>query len=242
MIEIAVCDDNNYHCENIKNIIDKYMKSHSGIPFKIDTYSSGKELIDLGIAIQKYQIAFLDIEMDIDGLITARNIRKYSDKIYIAFITAFISHSLDGYEVEAIRYILKNDKLENAINECLITILHKMNSIVEPIKINYIFIDGERTVTLSTILYIESNLHKLVFWIMNEELKPYKKYGKLDDIDKSLAEYGFIRIHKSYLVNIKHIRNILSKKVILSNGMELVISKSKYKNVKELFIEYNGEF
>jgi len=242
MIEIAVCDDNNYYCGYIKNIIDKYMKSHADIAFNIDTYSSGKELIGLGIAIQKYQITFLDINMDdIDGLETARNIRKYSDKIYIVFITAFYSYSLGGYEVEAIRYILKNDKLEKAIYECLKTILHKMISAIEPVKIKFSFIDGKKAITISTILYVESNLHKLEFWIMEAELKSYKQYGKLDDIDKALSAYGFIRIHKSYLVNIKQIRNVLGNKAILRNGIELSISKSQYKKVKESFIEYNGD-
>ena len=51
----------------------------------------------------------------------------------------------------------------------------------------------------------------------------------------------FIRIHQSYLVNMKHIISIKNYKTVLDNGEELPMSKAKFKAAKEAFIEYKGE-
>ena len=46
---------------------------------------------------------------DVDGIVTAQKIREYSSEIYIVFVTAYINYSLEGYKVDAIRYLLKNN-------------------------------------------------------------------------------------------------------------------------------------
>ena len=66
---------------------------------------------------------------DIDGLETARQIRKKSDKVQLVFITGYITYALEGYKVNAVRYILKDEKtLENAIEECMDSIIKQMDS------------------------------------------------------------------------------------------------------------------
>lgn len=72
-------------------------------------------------------------------------------------------------------------------------------------------------------------------------MKIYTMYATLNDIEKDLENTGFIRIHQSFLVNLKYIINILRYKAILSNGEELVIPKARYKEVKDSFIAYQGE-
>ena len=99
------------------------------ISCEIDTFSSGKELLELGIELIQYDIIFLDINMDeIDGIVTAQKIREYSSEIFIVFVTAYINYSLEGYKVDAARYLLKNNtNFEESIYECMDSILHKMN-------------------------------------------------------------------------------------------------------------------
>lgn len=97
MLKIAICDDEKVFRDNINKYVAAYLNEKE-ISYEIDTFSSGKEIIDLGIEIKQYNIIFLDINMDdVDGIVTAQKIREYSSEIYIVFVTAYINYSLEGY-------------------------------------------------------------------------------------------------------------------------------------------------
>ena len=101
MLKIAICDDEKVFRDNINKYVAAYLNEKE-ISYEIDTFSSGKEIIDLGIEIKQYNIIFLDINMDdVDGIVTAQKIREYSSEIYIVFVTAYINYSLEGYKVDA---------------------------------------------------------------------------------------------------------------------------------------------
>lgn len=72
-------------------------------------------------------------------------------------------------------------------------------------------------------------------------MNTYTMYEKLSALEDTLKSDDFIRIHQSYLVNIKHIKNVVRYHVILNNDVELVIPKARYTYVKEQFISYQGE-
>ena len=145
--------------------MEKYL-SEKDISYEIDTFASGKEFLELGIELVQYDIIFLDINMDeVDGIVTAQKIREYSSEVYIVFVTAYINYSLEGYKVDAARYLLKNNtNFDDSIYECMDTILHKMNFIV--LKKIFKFNECEKDVPVERILYIESKLHKLEFHII----------------------------------------------------------------------------
>ena len=159
MLKIAICDDEKVFRDNINKYVAAYLNEKE-IYYEIDTFSSGKEIIDLGIEIKQYNIIFLDINMDdVDGIVTAQKIREYSSEIYIVFVTAYINYSLEGYKVEAIRYLLKNNtNLEASISECMDAILHKMNLVVK--KKKFKFNEGEKEINIfqiSQIALMDSN-------------------------------------------------------------------------------------
>ena len=240
MLRIAICDDEKLFRENIKKYVLKYL-SEKDISSEIDMFNSGKELLGLGTDLLGYNIIFLDINMDeIDGIMTAHKIREYSMDIYIVFVTAYVNYSLEGYKVDATRYLLKNTiNFDESIYECMDTILHKMNYIV--LKKYFKFNECEKNVQVDRILYIESRLHKLEFYIMEDKLKKYSIYGKLDELEKELQGNDFIRIHQSYLVNMKHIEKVSRYEALLNKGIKLEIPKARYKFVEETFVSYKGE-
>ena len=190
---------------------------------------------------RQYDIIFLDINMTgMDGIQTAKFIRKLSGEVYLVFITAFITYAIEGYKYNVARYLLKGNKnFEAILGECLDSILAKMDFKVESRVFE--FIEGKKIVNIERILYIESSLHKIIFYIVSDKRYQYRLYGKLNTIEESLKSLGFVRIHQSYLVNIRYIKMIKNYKAILTTGDVLPMSKSKYKFAKELFIEYKGE-
>lgn len=240
MFKIAICDDEEIFRKNIYKIIMDYMDKN-GMLCEIDEFESGNEFINLGINMTKYDIVFLDINMDeIDGIETAQEIRKVSNDIFIVFVTAFINYAVEGYSVNAIRYILKNNEnFAELIFECIGAISKKMNYSVK--KKEFKFSDGVKNISLELLLYIESRLHKLDFHIMEDKLNTYSLYGKLDEFEKEMEDNAFLRIHQSYLINMKHLVSICRYEAVLNNGIKLKISKDRYKIVKEKFVSYKGE-
>lgn len=78
-------------------------------------------------------------------------------------------------------------------------IIDKMNYSV--IKRKFDFKEGRKEIVLDRLLYIESNLHRLEFHVMEDDEKVYTMYEILNVMDDMLSENGFIRTHQSYLVN-----------------------------------------
>lgn len=240
MFKIAICDDEGHFRKRIREILLDYM-GRNGILYEMDEFESGKDFISLGINLAKYDIVFLDINMDeLDGMETAQKIREISNDIFIVFVTAFITCALQGYNVGAVRYILKNNvNFSELIFECMDAISIKMNYVVK--KKEFDFNEGTKKVSLERLLYIESRLHKLEFYIMEDRLNQYSLYGKLDEMEKELEGNDFVRIHQSYLVNMKHIVKVSRYEVLLNNGIKLEIPKARYKFVEETFVSYKGE-
>ena len=240
MFRIAICDDEVLFTEELKELLCGYM-TEKGFVFEIDTYSSGEALIKLGIEIVQYKVLFLDINMTkINGIMTAEKIRKISREIIIVFVTAYVDYSLEGYRLDVVRYLLKgNANFQSNVNECMDAIIDKMNYSV--IKRKFDFKEGRKEIMLDRLLYIESNLHRLEFHVMEDDETVYTMYEILNVMDDMLSENGFIRTHQSYLVNVKCIENVVRYKVILTNGVELPIPKVRYTQVKKKFIACLGE-
>ena len=240
MFRIAICDDDEYFRIREKQLITEYMKSKS-YGYEIDLYSSGVELLKQKEEVLQYDIIFLDINMkELDGIETAKEIRKVTEDIYLVFVTAFIAYAPAGYKVNAVRYLLKDDKyLDREIKECLETILYKID--YEEHHITFEFQEGKKEICLEDLIYIESNLHKLSFYMAGKDKAKYTMYAKLDEIDELLKESGFSRIHKSFLVNFKYVKSVERYQAILPNGKSLAISKARYLETKNEFVCYRGE-
>lgn len=240
MLNIAICDDEEYFRELIRTCVCNYMDDRD-IPFKIDLFDSGKSFLALGFHILKYHIVFLDINMNgIDGIETAKLMRKVSNQIYLVFVTAYMDYTLEGYKVDAVRYLLKRrSNLQEPIDECMNAIFEKMNMTVS--KIKFKFQEGEREISTVRLLYVESRLHKLEFHMMEDEEQVYTLYEKLNAIEKQLEGHSFIRVHQSYLINMKYIQSIKRYKVILNQGLEFPIPRIRYRDVFDAYMLFKGE-
>lgn len=240
MIKIAVCDDETLFIDIIVSELKSILLDKGISEYAIHTFSAGTELCKLENRISEYQIIFLDINMDqLNGLQTAYNIRKYDENVFIVFITAFADYAMEGYKLDAIRFIVK-DMLKEMLPECMDAILKRMH--IRSGKIIKDFLEGRREIFVDRILYIESRKHKLYYNIRKPKQEQFSLYGKMDELEDELRAYDFLRIHKSYLVNMNYLESIIPYKACMSNGEELPIPREKFKVIKELFFEKKGDF
>lgn len=236
-MRIAICDDETYYLDKVEELIQKYFENHSIQNYKIDKYCSGKKLCECMETMEPYDILFLDINMEnMTGIETAKIFRQYSPDNFLVFITAFIDYAIEGYHVDAVRYILKN-RLEEAFIECMDCIMEK--SVISRLNLEYRFREGKRKVQAGKLLYIESHQHLLFFNM--EDSTQFTLYEKLDNIETDLKKCRFLRIHKSFLVNSKYINRICNYKVFLLNGESLPIPREKYHAVKEAYYQMRGD-
>lgn len=239
IIKIAVCDDEIIFAGKMKTIIDTYCMEKQ-ILYEVDLYQSGRDFITNSIKMMGYQIVFLDINMEgIDGLETAKELRKLCKETFVIFVTAFINYTLEGYKVDAIRYLLKtSENFEQSVYEALNAVFQKME--YTPIIRKFCFQEGNKNVALERILYIESVLHKLTFHILEEDIISYTMYETLNSIT-GMFNKDFVRIHQSYLVNLRFVRKIDKRDLILSNDISLPIARSKLNEARKRVAIYKGE-
>lgn len=235
MLQIAICDDEQFYREKIRSLLEVYLKEQD-LSYEIRLFLSGEEFLAENENKVKYDIVFLDINMnEVDGIQTAMEIRAFHSHTYIVFITAFINYVLEGYKVDAVRYLMK-DGMERSLGECMDAILQRMRVA----RVAFSFLEGDRSLYTDNLLYVESRKHKSIFYYMETELVQYQLYDKLDHIEEKLEGCGFLRIHKSFLANMKHIRKISNYTVLLDTGTELPVPRKKYQGVKEAFVAYKG--
>lgn len=230
--KIAVCDDEKFYREYINKWIMDYFLSKD-LMVHIDLFSDGSEFCSDRNNFYKYDIIFLDIEMDqMNGMDTAYTIRKFNAEMQIVFITVKIEYSLEGYKVNAMRFIIKED-LEHSLKECLDAVLQSRRERMVTMKFG--FIGGERNIMLKDILYIENRSHKLRFVGKAEELYLNKK---LNTIEEQLRPYHFARAHQSYLVNLEYVDKLASYKVYLFDGSVLPAAKGRYTELRKSYLRY----
>ncbi len=219
LIKIAVCDDEKVVLDRVASIINLEF-SQKNVNVAIDKFQDKQSLIS-SPNIDDYNIMFLDIDLKTDnGIDVAEELRKKGFTGLIIFITAFARYSIDGYKVEAFRFILKSN-LEKGISECVTAIIEKLG------LNNFCF--EELNINISELIYIESSDHKLIFYLAND--KRYECWGKLSDVEAKSEHIELIRIHQSYIINLQHFKSIERYRVTLNNGIKLPIPKPKYNDI-----------
>lgn len=231
-LRIAICDDEEYYRKHIQELVANHLEMRD-FSYEITLFQSGEDFCKNGMNLVLYDIIFLDIEMGlVSGMDVAHEIRKSNDTVAIVFITVMADYVYEGYEVEASRYIMKND-LERQLARCMDSLLEKR--LFRKKKLRFHFINGDKDIILSELIYIESNLHKLCF--VTTEGKWYQ-YNTLDELEKTVSAFHFIRCHQSFLVNAEHIEKVKSYIIFLTDGMEIPVAKARYPQVKQCFLAY----
>lgn len=239
VLNIAVCDDEIHYRQKIQGLIELKLKNSDYHNYKIDIYESCEVLLANKQKIKEYEVIFLDINFENkSGMEAASEIVKINKDVFLIFVTSFIEYSLDGYRVNAFRYILKNN-MEFFIDEAIEALLERLSQ--KRAILEFDFVEEKMSVKVEDIIYITSEKHKLVFYIQTETgIKAYSIYSKLDTIEDELKKYYFIRIHKSYLCNYRHIVSFRNYEVSLDIGLKLTSSRNRYTEARNKYYELKG--
>ena len=228
---IAICDDEQNQIEYITSIVASW-SAHEGHGCEIRTFASGEGFMFEYEEDRAYDILLLDVEMkNINGIELAKRIRKDNNRAEIIFITSHFEFVGEGYEVDALHYLIKPISAEK-LTQVLTKAAEKIS--VEPPSV-VISCEGE-TVKLyeADIRYVESFLHYIVIHTKDKE---YKIKENISVFENRVSD-DFYRVHRSYLVSLKYITRISRTSVNIGNT-ELPLSRGKYDDINRAFIEHN---
>lgn len=229
-MRVAVVDDEAAERVKLKEYLLCYGEENH-VRMEIDEYENGDSLMMKYRTI--YDVIIFDIDMPgMNGMDTARRIRKKDINVVILFVTNVAQYAINGYEVDAVDYIIKPVgyydflmKFQKAVRR----LAHRKEHIVAVETL-----DGIQKIKVSDIWYVEVLGHYLIYHTVNGE---YKMRGSMKDHEAELCVYNFIRIHKSYLVNLAYIENIHGNEINVA-GKEVPMGRVYKDRVIEGYFRY----
>lgn len=231
MLRIAICDDSQLWLQKIETLTRAYLQKVN-VEHRLDLYQSGEKLLK-NIATP-YDIALLDVDLQsTNGIEVASQLRVTNPQIVLLFISEYVEYAPFGYEVDAIRYLLKNH-LEQAFDRVMSEAVKKVR---EKHRRYAIVTDaGNVMVKFEDILYVEGQKRKVTYHLQNNDRELYECNEMFGEVENRLNSQGFLRTYRTLLVNMRHICFLNRTRLILSDGTDLPVSKQ---NSKEIMQTYN---
>ena len=237
-MKILICDDDSRFAQQLGSQIREILKSMNKTA-QIHTAQWAEEIPD--ILSETCDIAFLDIDFTgkrYTGIDIARRLRSKQKNTVIIFVTNFPEYAPEGYEVQAFRYLLKST-VSAKLPDYLSQAMEQLESAGQTLSVN---LSGETLrIPIESIAYIASQLHEVELFLLNGGSKPaYRFYASISNLEETLAPQGFLRIHKSYLVNMRHIQKYQCREAELTDGTKLRVSEKNYAQQKKQYLLWKG--
>lgn len=238
MLNIAVCDDDIPTTGRLEMLIEKIAKQNY-IDVEIEVFWDGDTLADAVAAGNSFDIIYLDIEMKReDGISAAKRIRVFDKNVLIIYVTSHENHMQESFAVRPFQFLVKPVN-EKQMEACFLAAYEDINN--EDFYFRYSFQRVNHKVPVRDILYFESNKRKVFIITQDEKLE---LYGKINEIESSLknCKVSFLRVHQSFLVNYKHVKEQAYDFVIMDNGKRISISEDRRRMISEQYCSMEDTF
>ena len=227
-VNFAICDDSVVDSNYVKKLVTQWANDKK-YQVNIDIFSSAEAFIFHYVENKEYDVLLLDIEMgNMDGVTLARQIRKSNKSVQIVFITGYSDYIAEGYDVEALHYLmkpLKKEKLYDVLERAVNKIMQNEKQLV----LNTF--DEMIRIPLHEIIYIDVDRN----YVTVHSNKDYTVKKTLAEIEKELDE-RFFRIGRSAIVNLKYISRVTKTDVYLNNGIILQLPRGIYEALNRAII------
>lgn len=233
MIKIAVVDDDQLFVTEYKKNLKKLFNNHE-VECEIDTYTEAYYF--QGVQNDKnYNLIFLDIDMpEITGIDLADEIRKMNSRVTLVFVSNHDHFVFETFRYAAYRFIRK-EKLKSDTEEMVASYCQEQKVKSSKMKFD---LESKRKVTenLYNIWYFYASRHDIFYVKENKDASRLNTHKyTLDSLENDLTQYGYVRIHRSYLVNCEYIYELKNDSVVLIDGQELTMSRGRIDEVKKAY-------
>ena len=234
-MRVAICDDESIALE----MLHEQLKEIREIT-QIRTYLASADFLLSVENGERFDLVFMDIDWKEEktGIDFAADLLKLSPLTQIIYVTGYndrFSQQIFLKNANLCGFLVKPVNMDT-----LLQLLEKAKEKMVLQEEEKLVVKGSgiiHAIPYQEISYFESAGRKLVIFTLDGKIEIYEK---LDDLRKRLPE-GFLQCHKSFLVNMNHIRRIDKKHILLKSGAEIPISRAKYAETRERYFRYMGE-
>lgn len=238
MLRIALCDDDRGDLARLERDVLAFQAAYDpDVEFELRAYASGAALLAAIARGERFHIILLDVVMPLcDGIEAAREIRLADKAVKLIFLTASAEFALDSYDVKAFSYLLKGGPSEKLFN-----VLREAAQEIEDASDRYILIKastGLVRIHYHSVMYLEVAGKTITFSMAGGET--HQMYGTLSEVEGGfLAQERFLKPHRSYIINMDHVRKLSERELIMTDGGRVPVSKANFNEVKRRYIAYS---
>lgn len=226
MLLVSIIDPSKEDVTHLSALIERYFR-RNGTAYVQRVYQSGMEFVR---SAENSDIVFLETDLEkLDGLETARIIRKLGNEAQLIFIARGAEMAIHGYSVDALDYLLKPVEpaaVERALDKA-VRRLSSRSCAYLALKLP----NGTASISTNDITYVEVFDHNLVYHTTGGD---YTVRGRLGDVYEQLDHDYFLACNRSFIVNLRYVTEICTDHVIL-NGTKISVSKSHRKEIQSRF-------
>lgn len=232
MYHVAICDDEATSLQ-ICRILTEQILEEEGIEYEISTFEDMRVMTEaLCDEKAEYDVLLCDIlAVGMNGIEAAKELRRLGEKLPIIFISSTAEYALDGYSVNALRYLQKPidiEKLREALKEA-----YQISQSMDVLKFQVA--DRFYKIPFSEIEYLESRGRDTDIITETETISVHMKFS---DMEKKLPANQFLRCHRSYIINLARAKDLARYRFLTKQGVEIPVSQLQYNETKRRFIKY----
>ena len=229
-MKIAVCDDEKVFRNEVIDLLNKYAKENN-IILDISEFDDGGKLV---ASKTVFDMIFLDHQMnELSGLDTIKCIREKNIDTKVVFVSSYSEIVFDSMKYSAFRFIVKPVNREE--------LFEAMDSALEIRNNERKLIVKDETYNESIVVYEKDMIYAQadnVYTYIITEKGSYRYPYNLSTLEEKLDSGAFFRTNRSYIVNLEHINSYDKTGITLSNGHKAVISRAKYKEFNNCYLNY----
>lgn len=230
MYRLAICDDEQADVVYLQSLLEKWAES-TRAALKIERYSSAEAFLFQYEEDKDFDLLLLDIEMgEMSGLELARKIRQENRAVQIIFITGYMEYIAEGYDVEALHYLLKPvtaEKLFTVLDRAAERLKSKEKELCLALPGTVV------RIPFHEIRYLEVQRN----YVTVHGAEAYTVKKTLNELEEELDE-SFCRTGRSYIVNLLFVKRITKAQVVLKDGKEIPLSRNFYEKMNRAMIQY----
>ena len=221
MVRIAIVEDDPSDMARLTECLRRYEQEQDET-FSVKSFFAPAEF--LNTYGPGYDLIFMEIELPLtNGMEVARQLREIDSIATLVFITNMEQYAVNGYEVDAIDFVVK------PINYYRFSSMMRkaMRHIARRIE-KEVLVQSAGSITrlrVSQILYVEIRDHLLIY---HTDQGRFESWGKMTDVEADLSSHGFVRCSSSHLVNLRYVISVDGSGVNVA-GEKLPLSQRRRK-------------
>ncbi len=236
MVTIFLCDDSQQMINKYCNLINK-LAHKNRITFRLSAFESGEALIfHLSDSPNQADIIYLDILMGaLNGIETAKKLRELGCNSEIIFLTTSEDYVFEAFDASPVQYLIKDSTSVERFEEILLRAV----SLAEGKKTEMFVCESgsaRKVIPIKDISCFE--IYKRLVRVHYQGGESFEYYGTMEQLEKQMLEKDFVRVHRSYMVNLQYIGKFQRPNLILKTGEVIPIGVTYTKLVDQAFSEY----